>query len=194
MGSEKERVAVIAQSGFTVLAVNVRKGLPSWSSWIELAQAWGLAVVPWSPIDSLAEAEALVRAKQQLGAKSAIFNLERVDLVTPAQLAPHVTDTDVVQGLPWFQNGAGWQRLGTAIGSPEAYMNADARWRPDVCCEHARLEGFGRAIPTLGAGVWSDAPLAVTFNTYRPYLTGPYLVYLLDRVPVSEIGRWESLT
>lgn len=192
MGSERERVQALAAAKFGVIAVNARKGLPAWSTWVSLAHDKQVEVVPWSEIRSVEEAAALQRAKATLGAKAAVFNLERVDLVSPAQLAPYVTAADVVQGLPWFQNGAGWHRVGHAIGSAEAYMNADAKWRPDVCSEHARLEGFGRTVPTLGAGVWSDAPLAVTFNTYRPYLTGPYLVYLLDRVPVGEIAKWAA--
>jgi hypothetical protein len=192
-----EDIAAWKNAGGTYVMLNL--GFTQGGNWdVQRARArtLGMEVVPWKRVRNASDSRHVEDTASLWLSKASAHNLEAeaVSSYTPAQLAASVSGyaarTRAVITEPWAQNSAGWEALKTWVGMPEAFMNANPKYTPAVCCEHLRNEGIPRCVPMFGWGVWADAPHEVMPGDYLNAWNGPYSVYFGDGRE-HEFGDWE---
>lgn len=190
-----EDIRALRDAGFTYALLNLAYASGgSWDTQRARCAQYGVEVVPWRRVRGPGDSTAVEAQADAWGCRAAAHNLEAeaVGAYTPLELRDVCRSYDRAHGSrrvrcvitePWAQNGAGWQALG-ADGwtiSPEAFMNANPIYNPQVVCEHASSEAGGApAFPSFGWGVWSDAPHVVTPADYLSRWRGPFAVYFGD--------------
>lgn len=182
-----EDIAALKAAGFTYVMLNlayVSGG--DWSTHRSRCAQHGVEVVPWMTCREPQDSIRIEEKADQWGSRAAVHELEHAHQYTPAQLAQTIHDIGrirvrAVMTLPWAQNGAGWAALRDWVAMPEAYLNANPAYTPEVVTQHTVDEGMPKSLPLFGWGVWSDAPTYVSPATYLAQWPGrPYAVYAGD--------------
>lgn len=183
-----EDITRLKASGFTYVLLNL--AYVSGGNWDTVRQrcaAQGIQVVPWRRVHGPADSQQIETTAQAWGCTATAHNLELEAATTypPANLASYVKQnfparSRAVITEPWAQNGAGWGALKEWVGMPEAFLNADPRWDPKVCCDHLKAEGIPNCVPLFGWGAWSDAPIYIPPAQYLSLWSGAYGVYFGD--------------
>lgn len=186
-----EDIRALRDNGFTYALLNIAHA--SGGSWetnvIPRCRQYGVEVVPWRRVRVRQHSLDVEEAADEWGCRASGHNLESEAMGNYPPVALHDATASrrprvrAVITEPWAQNGAGWGVLGQDGWTmmPESFLNADPRWDPQVCVEHARAEAGGApGVPAFGWGVWSDAPLAVDPSEYLARWRGPFAVYMGD--------------
>jgi hypothetical protein len=186
-----EDIRALRDAGFTYALLNI--GHVSGGAWettvIPRCRQYGVEFGPWQRVYDRQRSVEVEDVADLWGSRFCGHNLESeaASSYRPIQLLDATAGRRARQRIvitePWAQNGAGWGVLGEAgwTIAPEAFLNADARWDPAVCVEHARAEAAtGAALPAFGWGQWSDATRLVLPGEYLSRWRGPFAVYFGD--------------
>lgn len=183
-GGTEDVAAWKAAGGTYVLLNTAHVSGGTWERHRSRAKAAGLTVVPWRRCYTPSDVIALENTAVEWGSPAVAHNVETeaMTTVTPRVLADITgqyskSRARAVVTEPWLQNDAGWHHLRDWVAMPEAFLNADGKWDPTVCCAHANSEGMPLAVPVFGWGRWKDAPRTVTPAEYLARWNGPFAVY-----------------
>lgn len=196
-----EHCAGMAQAGFGWVAFNVGDfPSPEWGIWRQQARWNELRRLSWARCRTLVQVRQLRAVAETWAASGLIVNLEqepteprwRLSMDEVADALDGFTGDVGVSTEPWLPDNADWRALDAAGFAclPQAFMNDDARWRPEVVVARARALGFRAVSPTFGIygdardrGVW---PI-VYRNPFR--WDGPFSLYRVDDVTDWTVWR-----
>lgn len=184
-----EDMDAVKNAGFTYVLLNLAYAHGgTWDTVRQRCAARGIVVVPWRRVLSPVDSRQIEETAQQWGCSATAHNLESEAVTTypPANLASYVAQnfparSRAVITEPWAQNNAGWAALRGWTGIPEAFLNADPRYKPTDLVAHMENEGIPNCVPLFGWGAWSDAPLYVPPSDYlAAWPSNSFAVYFGD--------------